>query len=129
MRTINYFFLIPIIIILLSNGVFNMNDESNISENRTGFYKDSLEVVVIFENCIRDQRTLLRSEINKINNYLNKHEKVDSPVIEHINRLFLDFIYMSRLYKTMTEDEQEKFWDYSDKYLKETKRELDLLEK
>lgn len=52
------------------------------------FLNDSIKMVEILEKMLIDKRKFLRSEINELASYLEKYERVNSPIIDGITEVY-----------------------------------------
>lgn len=87
--------------------------------NKNNFEKDTLNIAEIFQNCISEVRYLKRSEINELNKYLNKYEKIESPKKEVIVDLYSDFLLSHTHLKESDEVEVNKYLQKMSEQLKE----------
>lgn len=101
-----------------------MKNEVHLKENKEKFYSDSLEIVDLFESCILEKNKLSRSDINKIEAYLNKYSKIKSSVKEGIVEVYVDFLFAGRQFSNLNEKDAGKFLLYNSNHLKEIRKNI-----
>lgn len=73
------------------------------------FESETSVVAEILQNCFTEGRYLKRSEINELNNYLTKHEKIESRRKEIISEIYSDF---SLSYTHLKESNSDEVMEY-----------------